>query len=73
MFHRFLKRQTVFDWHTGCMYFGKSVRQHMFLWKEGYGKENERSSIYRSCQKAMALAAATFRESTPWAMGIHTV
>ncbi len=27
----------------------------------------------RSCQKATALAAATFRESTPWAMGIRTV
>ena len=27
----------------------------------------------RSCQKATALAAATFRESTPWDMGISTV
>lgn len=27
----------------------------------------------RSCQKATALAAATFRESTLWAMGIRTV
>ena len=26
-----------------------------------------------SCQKATALAAATFRESTPWDMGMHTV
>ena len=26
-----------------------------------------------SCQKATALAAATFKESTPWDMGIHTV
>lgn len=26
-----------------------------------------------SCQKATALAAATFRESTPWDMGILTV
>ena len=27
----------------------------------------------RSCQKATAAAAATFRESTPWDMGIFTV
>ena len=27
----------------------------------------------RSSQKATALAAATFRESTPWAMGMRTV
>ena len=27
----------------------------------------------RSSQKATALAAATFRESTPWYMGIFTV
>lgn len=27
----------------------------------------------RSSQKATALAAATFRESTPWDMGIFTV
>ena len=27
----------------------------------------------RSCQKATALAAATFRESTPWDMGMRTV
>ena len=27
----------------------------------------------RSSQKATALAAATLRESTPWAMGMHTV
>ena len=26
-----------------------------------------------SCQNATALAAATFRESTPWDMGIFTV
>ena len=26
-----------------------------------------------SCQKATALAAATFKESTPWDMGIKTV
>lgn len=26
-----------------------------------------------SCQKAMALAAATFRESTPWLIGMRTV
>lgn len=26
-----------------------------------------------SCQKATALAAATFKESTPWDMGIRTV
>jgi hypothetical protein len=26
-----------------------------------------------NCQKATAAAAATFRESTPWAMGILTV
>ena len=33
-------------------------------------------SIYNllpSCQKAMALAAATFKESTPWDMGMQTV
>lgn len=30
--------------------------------------------FYRpSCQKATALAAATFSESTPWDMGIFTV
>ena len=29
--------------------------------------------LARSSQKATALAAATFRESTPWAMGILTV
>ncbi len=28
---------------------------------------------FLSCQKATALAAATFRESTPWYMGIFTV
>ncbi|MBP3654875.1 MAG: hypothetical protein J6J04_05580 [Oscillospiraceae bacterium] len=28
---------------------------------------------FPSCQKATALAAATFRESTPWDMGIMTV
>ena len=27
----------------------------------------------RSSQKATALAAATFSESTPWDMGMHTV
>ena len=26
-----------------------------------------------NCQKATALAAATFRESTPWDIGMHTV
>ena len=30
-------------------------------------------SLTRSCQKATALAAATFSESTPWDMGISTV
>ena len=29
--------------------------------------------VGRSCQKATALAAATFRLSTPWYMGIFTV
>lgn len=29
--------------------------------------------LARSSQKATALAAATFRESTPWAMGMRTV
>ena len=29
--------------------------------------------VLPSCQKATALAAATFRESTPWDMGIFTV
>ena len=29
--------------------------------------------LYRSCQKATALAAATFSESTPWYMGMRTV
>ena len=29
--------------------------------------------LARSSQKATALAAATFRESTPWYMGIFTV
>lgn len=28
---------------------------------------------FPNCQKATALAAATFRESTPWDMGIFTV
>lgn len=34
-----------------------------------------RQKAYRtpSCQKATALAAATFRESTPWDMGMRTV
>ncbi len=27
----------------------------------------------RNCQKATALAAATLRESTPWAMGMRTM
>lgn len=31
------------------------------------------SYLYRSCQKATALAAATFSESTPWYMGMRTV
>ena len=29
--------------------------------------------LFPNCQKATALAAATFRESTPWDMGIRTV
>ena len=28
---------------------------------------------FPSCQKATALAAATFKESTPWLMGMRTV
>lgn len=35
------------------------------------GKKNQ--SRARSCQKATALAAATFRLSTPWDMGILAV
>ena len=31
------------------------------------------SSFVLRAQKATALAAATLRESTPWAMGMHTV
>ena len=31
------------------------------------------SYLHRSCQKATALAAATFSESTPWYMGMRTV
>ena len=31
------------------------------------------SLYFPSSQNATALAAATFRESTPWAMGIFTV
>ena len=29
--------------------------------------------LFPNCQKATALAAATFKESTPWDMGIFTV
>ena len=29
--------------------------------------------LFPNCQKATALAAATFNESTPWDMGIFTV
>ena len=36
--------------------------------------EREQGTYKRpSCQKATALAAATFRESTPWVMGMRTV
>ena len=34
---------------------------------------NRRGRYLPSCQNATALAAATFRESTPWDMGIFTV
>ena len=33
---------------------------------------NSSLSLFLNSQNATALAAATFRESTPWAMGIRT-
>ena len=52
------------------------------LWKPSQSKGGAKAiceasfskPFYRpSCQKATALAAATFSESTPWDMGIFTV
>ena len=36
-------------------------------------RESGRYGVLRKAQKATALAAATFKESTPWAIGIFTV
>lgn len=33
----------------------------------------QKGFYFPSCQKATALAAATFKESTPWDIGIFTV
>ncbi len=41
-------------------------------WSDGSGCGYLRRRL-PSCQKATALAAATFKESTPWDMGIRTV
>ena len=55
-----------------ALYFRKMKNVHSFpnreLWTLIFGAYCARSS-----QKATALAAATFRESTPWYMGIFTV
>lgn len=44
---------------------GQAIGLHM--------RKNWGQSRARSCQKATALAAATFRLSTPWDMGILAV
>lgn len=38
-----------------------------------YSVNDEQERLLRISQKATALAAATFSESTPWYMGIFTV
>ena len=53
---------------------GRTVRSSPgFLWVEGTGPLSAADHRGRSCQKATALAAATFRESTSWDMGMRTV
>lgn len=53
----------------------KSLRSRVAIAKPArfWQKREKRSHYRRSSQKATALAAATFRESTPWVMGMRTV
>lgn len=47
----------------------KNRGQGVFVW----GMKWDGSHLVFSCQNATALAAATFKESTPWDMGMQTV